>query len=316
MPILASLPIGLALGLVLAAAGGYYVWRVWRPRREVFEGRRILAGMRWRELSNLVMDALGPSGFEPEPAEARAERGSHADPVMLRDGRPWLIVCKQGLDHRVTTQAVEEVHRSLRLQHAAGAVVVTPGHVERKAREVVPAIELADGEELWRLLDPLLPASVHEEVTRRARTHAVRQSAFVLAAAAVVAVATTWALHRSAAADPAPSNADALAPATASRNADAPLTPPAAADAPVSTLDEPGQRRELAARMSDLPGVDRALWSTPSTLQIVVIDPQVATDEAICELVRHYELIRASRLQLEPPPGGDRPVRFKQCSVF
>ncbi|TCZ88945.1 restriction endonuclease [Lysobacter sp. N42] len=315
MPILASLLTGLALGLVLAAAGAYYVWRVWRPRREVFEGRRILAGMRWRELSNLVMDALGPSGFEPEPAEARAERGSHTDPVMLRDGKPWLIVCKQGLDHRVTAQAVEEVHRSLRLQQAAGAVVVTPGHVERRARDVTPAIELADGEELWRLLDPLLPASVHDEVTRRARAVAVQQSAFVLAAAAAVAFSATWALHRFTAADPAASNASAAASSAASRSGTAPAAAPAV-QAPVSTLDEAGQRSELAQRMSELPGVDRALWSTPSTLQIFVTDPELATDEAICELVRHYELIRASRLQLEPPPGVERPVRFKQCSVF
>lgn len=314
MPVLTSLLIGLSLGLVLAGAGGYYLWRVWRPRREVFEGRRILAGMRWRELSNLVMDALGPSGFEPEPADARAERGSHSDPVMLRDGQPWLIVCKQGLDHNVGAQAAEEVQRSLRMQQAAGAVIVTPGHVDPKARAVAANIELADGEELWRLLDPLLPPSVHEEVTQRARAQAMRQSAFVVAAAAVVTFGATWALTRFQPEAATPDDVQIVSrPRASTAGAPAPQRPAAA---PVSTLDEAGQRRELAERLSGLPGIDRALWSTPSTLQIFVIDPQVATDEAICELVRRYELIRASRLQLEAPAGSDRPVRFKQCSVF
>jgi restriction system protein len=78
MPVLPSFLIGLAFGLVLAGVAGFYLWRVWRPRREVFEGRRILAGMRWRELSNLVMDALAASGFEPLAARASVAGGLQA----------------------------------------------------------------------------------------------------------------------------------------------------------------------------------------------------------------------------------------------
>lgn len=311
MPFVPSLLIGLALGLVLAVGAGAYVWRVWRPRREVFEGRRILAGMRWRELSNLVMDALAASGFEPESTDARSARGANADLVLQREGQPWLVVCKQGLDHEVGVPAVEEVQRSVRLHQAGGAIIVTPGRVDPKARAVAPAIELADGDELWRLLEPLLPLSVHDEVTARARAHATRQVALVIVAAAFATFGITWMLTRF---EPEPAVATVTAaPRPTPRAA---VLPPAEVAPPVSNLSEADQRLELPRRLAELPGVDRAVWSTASTLHVFIRDPALATDAAICQVMTHYPLVRASRLQLQPPPGSDRPVRFKQCSVF
>lgn len=326
MSLIASLLVGLVLGLLLAGAAGFYVWRIWRPRREVFEGRRILAAMRWRELSNLVVDALGSAGFEPESRQKLSERGAQSELVMRREGRPWLLACKQGLDHRIAPQAAEELLRDVRRQQAAGAVMVTPGHVDPAARQVAPNIELADGTELWRLLEPLLPASVHDEVAARARKQATRHLALVGVAALVVAAGVAWALKgfdaagpatpapAAPAADPAPTAAAALASATAA----APVPAPAAdvATVPAVPLDEELQRRELAERLSALPGVDRALWPTRSTIQLYLSDPSLATDTAICQVVERYELLRASRLQLQPPAGDARPVRFMQCRAY
>lgn len=314
MPVLTSLLIGLALGALLAGAAGFYVWRVWRPRREVFEGRRILAGMRWRELSNLVVDALASAGFEPGSNEKRAERGLQAELLMSRDGRPWLLACKQGLDHRIGAQAAEDMLRDVRQFQAAGAVMVTPGHVEPQARNVAPNIELADGAELWRLVEPLLPPSVHEEVANRARAQAYRHAAVVMAASVVAAFGVTWALANF---EGPPTTTVASTPATQAPTAAA--AQPAAPDAtpvPATALSEDEQRRELAKRLSGLPGVDRALWPTRSTLQIFITDPAVATDTAICQLVEHYDVLRASRLQLQAPPGDERPVRFMQCRAY
>ncbi len=309
MPVLTSLLIGLALGLILVGVSATYLWRVWRPRREVFEGRRILAGMRWRELSNLVMEALGSAGFEPESRETRAERGTEADLLMHREGRPWLIACKQGLDHRITPAAVEELQRAVRMQQAAGAVMVTPGHVDPRAREVAANIELADGGELWRLLEPLLPASVHEEVAERARGQAMRNAMLVAVAASAVTAGTAWALSRF--------EPEAPAPAPVAASVPAPVAAPAApVPEPASVLSEDQQRRELAERLSGLPGIDRALWQTRSTLQIFLTDPALATDAAICQLVERYPDVRSSRLQLDPPSGDDRPVRFMQCRSY
>ena len=316
MPLFASILIGLALGLLLAGGAAVYLWRVWRPRREVFEGRRILAAMRWRELSNLVMDALGPAGFEPESREKLSERGAQAELVMRREGRPWMLACKQGLDHRITVEAVEALQRDVRMHQAAGAVMVTPGHVDPAARTVAPNIELADGTDLWRLLDPLLPASVHEEVATRAKAQAYRHSALVLAASAVVAVGVTWTLGSFAdGRDALPASTPAVVAATNTpAAASAAMREPAAA-AP-ALVDEEQQRRELAERLSAVPGVDRALWPTRSTLQIFLTDASLATDTAICQVVERYEILRASRLQLQPPQGDTRPVRFMQCRAY
>lgn len=326
MSLIASLLIGLALGILLAAAAGFYVWRVWRPRREVFEGRRILAAMRWRELSNLVIDALGTAGFEPESREKLSQRGAQAELLMRREGRPWLLACKQGLDHRIAPQAAEDLLRDVRRQQAAGAVMVTPGHVDPAAREVAPNIELADGTELWRLLEPLLPSSIHDEVATRARKQAVRNMALVALAAAVVAGGIAWALRgfdatTPAAAPPEPPTVTGQAPAAAdpgSTNSAASGPAPAApaVSGPPVPLDEELQRRELAERLSSLPGVHRALWPTRSTIQVYLSDPDLATDTAICQVVERYELLRASRLQLQPPPGDTRPVRFMQCRAY
>lgn len=313
MPVLTSLLIGLALGALLAGAAGAYLWHVWRPRREVFEGRRILAGMRWRELSNLVVDALASAGFEPGSNEKRAEHGLQAELIMQRDGRPWLLACKQGLDHRIGAPAVEDMLRDVRRHQAAGAVMVTPGHVEPSARSVASNVELADGTELWRLLEPHMPPSVIEEVGNRARAQTYRHAAVVLAASAIAVFAVTWALSQFEPAS-APTAAPVMAPAAPAPAEPAPMAP--AEPTPASTLTEDEQRRELAERLSALPGVDRALWPTRSTLQIFVTDPTVATDTAICQLVERYDVLRASRLQLQPPAGDDRPVRFMQCQAY
>jgi hypothetical protein len=317
MSLLASLLTGLALGLVFAAAAAFYLWRVWRPRREVFEGRRILSGMRWRELSNLVLDALASVGFEPESREKQSERGVAAERVMRRDGRPWLLACKQGLDHRVGAPAAEDLLREVRSAQAAGAVLVTPGSVEPAARTVAPNIELLDGEELWRLLEPRLPESVHLEVATRARTHAYRQTAGVAVAAVVVAALATSTLRRF---EPAIRDVAAETPPDAPAQPAPAVSVPARPTPPVAVeplvVDEEAQRSELARRLSGLPGIDRAIWSTRSTLQVFVTDPAIANDTAICQTVERYELLRASRLQLDPPPGEDRPVRFIQCRVY
>ena len=66
-----------------------------------------------------------------------------------------------------------------------------------------------------------------------------------------------------------------------------------------------------------LPGVERVLWSTSSTL---VVQQRADVDQAqvqeICGVLRRYDTLRASRLQLQPPSGSDRKVRFLQCQAY
>ena len=70
----AALIAGLLVALLIAGAWIAWLWKVRRARFETQEGLTILSAMRWRELSNLVVDALAASGFERETAEQQAER--------------------------------------------------------------------------------------------------------------------------------------------------------------------------------------------------------------------------------------------------
>jgi hypothetical protein len=76
------------------------------------------------------------------------------------------------------------------------------------------------------------------------------------------------------------------------------------------------RRTEVARAISTLSMVDRALWSTQSTLLVHLTDMDAEPKSAICPLLERYPELGASRVQLQPPQGSERPVRFFQCRAF
>ena len=303
---------GLIVALLIAGAWIAWIWKVRSVRLETGEGLAILSGMRWRELSNLVVDALAASGFERETAEQQAGRGTAGEVHVYRDGRPWILTCRQGLGHVVTRASVEEFTRGFRTSHAVGGLIVTPGRVEPQARDATSNVELVDGDELWRLVGPLLPASVHGEVTTRARARAFRATGTALAVATLLGLGVGVALSRFAGDEAADAGNTVATPVVSRTPSGAASATPAAA-APMSEDEE---REAIVHEIKTLPGVERALWSTRSTLQLYLSDPSVATDSTICSVLKRYELLRASRLQIESPAASGRPVRFMQCAVY
>ena len=303
---------GLVVALLIAAISIAWIWKAQRARLETREGLAILSGMRWRELSNLVVDALAASGFERESPEQQARRGTAGEVHVSRAGRPWILTCRQGLSHVVTRASVEEFTRAFRTSQAVGGLVVTPGRVEPQARDAAGNVELVDGEELWKLVGPLLPPSVHAEVAARAHARALRTTGTALAAATAVGLAVGFGLSQ-------------FADETIADSADVPATvtrtsPPRVAatptPAPAAPMSEDEEREAIVREIKELPGVERALWSTRSTLQVYLADPSVANDDAICSVMKRYELLRASRLQIQSPESSGRPVRFMQCAVY
>jgi hypothetical protein len=74
------------------------------------------------------------------------------------------------------------------------------------------------------------------------------------------------------------------------------------------------RRRKVAEAVATLPWVDRAVWSTRSTL---VVHLAGAPDrKGLCALLEPYAELRVSRLQLQPPRESDTPVRFIQCHAY
>jgi len=61
---------------------------------------------------------------------------------------------------------------------------------------------------------------------------------------------------------------------------------------------------------------DRALWQTQSTLLVYLLDAQFDPLSEICPELEHYDELAATRLQLQPPSGSNRQVRFVQCRPY
>lgn len=307
-----SLLIAFLVAVVFGGAATAYLWLLHRHRLETAAGLKIVAGMRWREFSQLVVDALRERGFEAESQDNPAHRGRQADLVLRRDGRTWLLACKQGVDYRITRAGLAEFSKSMRLNSAAGGVMATPGRVDADARRQAGAIELIDGAALWPLLKPLLPVSVRNSVAAESHARGVRYVMLGWFAALVLGVGVAWLMpvrmHPVGRAGTVVARSSPAARKAASEN------PVALAPAPLS---EKEQREQVRRDVSDLPGIDRAVWSTRSTLLIYLADDTGADHlRSICAVVERHDALRASRLQLQPVPGSRRDVRFLQCKVF
>lgn len=318
-----SLLIALMVAVVLGGAAHAYLWRVDRHRLEAVAGIHVVAGMRWREYSKLVVDALRARGFEPDPQSNAVERGQQADIVLRRAGKDWLLACRQGMQYRITPQVLAEFSRSLRAQGATDGLIATPGRVDADARKQAGAVELIDGAALWPLLKPWLPVSVRDSVASESDALAKRYIllAWLVALALGAGAALLLPAHveRLVAATPA-AVVNRPTPGTGTRagtgtGTDQTASPvPALAAAPLSDEE---QRESVRREVSDLAGIDRALWSTRSTL-LVYRDSDSDTDPlpSICSVLERYDELRASRLQLQPAPGSQRTVRFLQCRLY
>ena len=94
----------------------------------------------------------------------------------------------------------------------------------------------------------------------------------------------------------------------------------AAPEAPSVVPTDPQElerrRKDLATAVSTLPGIDKALWSTQSTLLVYLSEDLPDPMSSICPLLERYDELAASRIQLQPPAGSARPVRFLQCRAY
>ena len=85
---------------------------------------------------------------------------------------------------------------------------------------------------------------------------------------------------------------------------------------PVTPEEEDLQRVEVVRRVSSLPGVYRATWSTKSTLQVQVDETSTERFDSVCTVLTRYATLRTARVYLEPPPETDQQPRFKQCATL
>lgn len=319
-----SLWLAVIVALALGGAATAYLWNVRRRQDAAAAGISALSAMRWREFSHFVLDAMRHRGYDVLTPDDEAERGQQSEFLLSGHGKRWLLSCKHGSAYRLSQQAVAELAANLRFQGATGGFLVTPGHIEVDARKSAREanIELIDGDSLWPEVAPLLPPSLTEEVQRGADANAKRQITFSwLAALAVGVILALAGLGRDA---PAPTTTASITAAPAPvqpavANPDSPPLPPVADGEPQLEADlaaEDLQRKDVTDTLSSLPGIDRAIWLTRSTLVVYLLDGETDRLTEICAALDRYEALRTSRVQLQPPEGSEARVRFIQCRTY
>jgi hypothetical protein len=293
-----------------------YLQRIRLPREEAAAGVAALAGMRWRDFIHLVLDALMRRGYERtfEPQAA----GEEGDYILERGGQRYLLSSKHGAAYVLGSTTIAEFANTIRMRGAAGGLLVTPGQFAPEALPLARAqrIELLDGAALWPELRPLLPEEQRAIVSAPSEMRVRRQIMYAWIGALLVGLVLFAALHRDDASSPPTPGASPAAPTTTSA--------PVARQAPVprvTTIEEDEatrqqRRTEVAAAVSTLPGIDRAIWETQSTLLVHLLDDTSDPLKAICPLLERYDDLAATRLQLQPPAGSTKPVRFVQCRAY
>ncbi|MEN5206787.1 restriction endonuclease [Stenotrophomonas terrae] len=327
--------LALVLALLLWGLASVYLWLVARRSTERQHGLAALAGMRWREFSRIVHQAMAEQrGLHPLTDEEDNDRGTSSDFLLQRDGQRWLVSCKHGRAYRFDAGAIHELASAISLTGAVGGLLITEGHVERDglAEAEKHSIEVIDARQLWQLLKPYMPADVRDTVTGIARREAVRHTGIAGLAAVTfgLLVGMGYMTLRS--------DAPAVEPIVAApveRPADAPASaqPQAAAEAgkdaaPVAAanhsdlIQDPDPatllryQQSVSKALASTAGVVSGIWLTRSTLSVERSGEDAQVWPLICKQLERYPALRTTRVQLNPRPGVDEPVRWRQCSTI
>ncbi|MEP6634444.1 MAG: restriction endonuclease [Luteimonas sp.] len=315
--------------LLLGAALTAYLLKIRLPRDEAAAGVSALAAMTWRDFINVVLAALTRRGYTRVFDEDATRDDSEY--ILEREGRRWLLSCKHGSAFVLGPAILTDMADTIRLHNLAGGLLLTQGRIAEDVKPVAKLqhIELLDRSILWPELRDLMPAeqklAIEADASRRAR----KQILLVWLVALLVVVVLLFALphdepatdtaQTTAVVDTTPASATPAVtqtPATAAAKLTAPVDLPVLPAPTEQTLDQ--QRADIASAISTLPMVDRAIWSTQSTLQVYLLQVDANTDAkaVLCPLLEQHPSLAASRIQLTPPPDSQAAVRFIQCRAY
>ncbi|MFT4177896.1 MAG: restriction endonuclease [Thermomonas sp.] len=325
LPTVIALLVFALLGLGLT----YWLRRPPAPRVAAERARErnanLLASLHWREFTRLVLQAMHGRGLRPVIAAGTPSDGiptNGGDILLERHGEHTLLSCKYGSGSIVGAQALLGLAKSATLQGASHVIVVTPGRFDEEAVRIAQQqdIELLDGESLWPEVRPYvhLP-DVDEKPVEPVSVHTPNTRPLALAwGGAAVAAAIVWLLlggaHPDDAAAPDTSvTANTARPGRASEQPQQ-IVPQERIPTDPAVLEQ--RRKETASAISTLFGVARAYWSTQSTLFVQLSSEHADPSNELCPLMLRYPELAASRVQLQPPDGSSKPVRFKQCRSY
>lgn len=304
--------------LVLGFAASHYLRRVRLPGEETAAIIASLADMRWRDFIRLVLQVLSRRGYEPAPS---ASTGNEGDYLLERNGQRYLLSSRHGASFTMSEHAMDEFANDMRMQGAASGLLVTPGKFAPQVVQLAKAkqVQLLDGVSLWPEIRSLLPAEQRAHAVAPVHAQTRKHTLLAWAGALIVGIAMFF-LAGSGGPTPPAAPTTERTPRDPGVHAPAAQTPPAITETTSPAPTDPAllqqRRAEVTKLASTLPQVDRAIWSTQSTLLVYLVDEGADPLTELCPILEHYEELRSSRVQLQPPQGSLRLVRFVQCKSF
>ncbi|MGH8027165.1 MAG: restriction endonuclease [Pseudoxanthomonas sp.] len=329
---------GSVITLLVGAVITAYLWLIRRRDDETAAGLLALAGMRWRDFSRLILEAMELRGLERIPTAHEDNQEHSASFLLSGQGKQWLLACKHGSAYRIGSAAVDEFASEIRLRGVQGGILVTEGVLDKGGVEKAGRynIEVIDGPLLWPTVKPMVEGNLQRRISGNAASRARRHigiawlGAFTLGLASALAFPGTLS-PASAPAMEAPAVSAApppAAPGTAASNPAAPgpiAAMPAAAPKPVqkpavsaaaTEADTEKHRAEISRKLANTPGITRGVWISRSTL---AVDRVVAEDAAwplVCDQLKAYPDLELTRVQMNPPQGSAEQVRWRQCEAL
>ncbi len=336
--------LALLLALFVWGLTSAWLWLVKRRKTEIHHGLAALAGMRWREFSQIVRRAMTQRrGLRDLAGEDNNDRGTSSDFLMEGNGQRWLLSCKHGRAYRMGAQAIAELGAARQLTGAAGGILITEGRVERDglAEAQKQSVEILDGRVLWQELEAFVPPHTREAVRGIARREAVRQTGIAaLGALTLGLLAGMGYLTLLGGKEEPPATSAVTAAAAPAAQAPAETATGAVAEAKGNDETAPAQRRteappaeedmqadpdpetllryqqSVSKALARTPGVISGIWLTRSTLSVERSADDTTVWPGICREVERYPALRTVRIQLNPRPGVNEPVRWRQCRTF
>jgi hypothetical protein len=316
---------GLAITLLVGAATTAYLWLIRRRDDETAAGLLALAGMRWRDFSRLVLEAMELRGLQRIPS-AQVENQDHSSSFLLSGaGKQLLLACKHGSAYRIGTAAVDEFASEVRLRGAQGGILVTEGVLDRGGIEKAEkhSIEIIDGPLLWPAVKPLVEGSLQRRIVGNASSRALRHIGIAWLGAVTLGLASALVF-------PGVLNRPGLAPVSAVTPSTpaAVQKPSATAPAPAASASRPGpapvatesdtekHRAEVSAKLTRTPGISRGVWISRSTLSVDRLVDEASAWPLVCHHLKAYPDLLLTRVQMNPPQGSTEPVRWRQCEAL
>ncbi len=328
--------------IVFAAVGGWWFGLHRRSQEEAIAGVKILATMKWRECLGLLLLALRDEGFA-EIGQQGASGESASEFLLNRDGKRYLLTYKHGTAYRIGESSIREMSSSLNLMGVDRGILATLGQAEQLAHTMSQRADmrLIDGVSLWHLIRPHVDSNTLANVTDVARDKTRRQLwlsglGSVIAGLLVFAVLPSnpeqpsfearpsavtpvvLAPADTAPTTPAPPAAVDTAPVVAPSPTPAAPTTPATQPTPaVNAYSDTEQRAEIVKLLKTVSGVDRANWSSQSTLAVRLATADTDLDSIlsqVCTTLTPFGELRYSRLQFEMPENSGIPVRWRRCN--